>query len=76
MQAVELITTKIESVAKDVSIAISQSNEASQHVVDGTNIVQSAASAQEEMIVTLKEAIDDLTSNVESLESVIGKYKI
>lgn len=76
VQAVELITTKIEARAQDVSTAISQSNEASQHVVHGTNIVQSAATAQEEMLVTLKVAIDDLMSNVGSLESVLGKYKI
>ncbi|MER1999705.1 MAG: methyl-accepting chemotaxis protein [Lysinibacillus sp.] len=76
VHAVESITSKIEDTALQVSTAIAQSNEASQYVIQSTTTVQAAATAQEEMLFTLKDAIDHLTSNVESLEQVLHKYKV
>lgn len=76
VRVVEGITTRIGATAKDVSEAITQSNEASQRVVHSTAIVQTAATVQEETVVLLKKATEQLTATVSSFDEMVKKYKV
>ena len=76
VQNVEVITKKIGITANDVSTAITKSSKASQRVVQSTSKVQAAATAQEDIVLTLKQAIEQLTANVESLDGMLKLYKL
>jgi methyl-accepting chemotaxis protein len=76
VQSVEVITKKIGITANDVSTAITKSSKASQRVVQSTSKVQAAATAQEDIVLTLKQAIEQLTANVESLDGMLKLYKL
>ena len=76
VQGVEAITSKIGITAKDVSAAITKSDVASQHVAQSTSEVQAAATAQEQTVLMLKQGIEQLNANVESLDEILKLYKL
>ena len=76
VQGVEAITSKMGITAKDVRAAITKSDVAGQRVAQSTSEVQAAATAQEQTVLTLKQAIEQLNANVESLDGILKLYKL
>ena len=75
VELVEGITQKMVNTARNVSEAISQTTNVSRQVVESTAVVQKAANAQEDTVIKLKVATQQLSANVEVFEEILKKYK-
>ena len=75
VELVEGITQKMVNTARNVSEAISQTTNVSRQVVESTAVVQKAANAQEDTVIKLKAATQQLSANVEVFEEILKKYK-
>jgi len=75
VELVEGITQKMVHTARNVSDAIVQSTNVSHHVVESTSVVQKAANAQEETVIKLKAATQQLSENVRVFEESLIKYR-
>ena len=75
VEHVEGITQKMVHTARSVSDAIVQSTNVSHHVVQSTTVVQKAANAQEDTVIQLKTATEQLSANVQVFEEMLKKYR-
>ena len=73
---VEQLTTSIEANTKEVEQLITESTNMTKTVVLNTESVKHAASNQEETIVQLKQASDQLLITVNNFETMLKKYNV
>ena len=73
---VEQLTTSIELNTKEVEHLVSESTNTTKTVVLNTESVKDAASTQEETVVQLKQASDQLLVTVDNFETMLKKYNV
>lgn len=76
VKVVEDITSKIGHAAREVSGAITKSTDATNRVAGSMGDVQSAADAQKETVIMLKEAMGQLTNSVASFDDMLKNYRV
>ena len=75
VEFVEGITQKMVNTARNVSESILQTTNVSHQVVESTMVVQKAANAQEDTVIKLKAATEQLSANVQVFEEILKKYR-